>query len=413
LLALNNLDTLPREQLFSEHVKFSQAVGTFPVPTFRQEPVPDRRLRVAFLSPDLREHSCAYFLEPILRLLDREQFELYLYHDHFRVDAKSERFKALATVWRNFVSQPNQVVEQTIRADEPDIIVDLAGHTGMTTRLSIFARHLAPVQINYLGYPNTTGLSAMHYRFTDAMADPEGEADAFATEELVRFSSTAWVYQPPDSAPKINALPGAAASYVTFGCFNNLAKINDATLVLWARVLAAVPASRLLLKGWGLTDAATRQSYLARFTAAGLPAERIDLSDRTAEVAEHLALYHRVDISLDTFPYHGTTTTCESLWMGVPVVTLLGDRHASRVSASLLTAAGHPEWIARTQDEYVRLAAGLATDQAKLARLRAGLRSEIKASALCDYAGQGARFGASLRQCWRRHCQRSVAVALV
>jgi predicted O-linked N-acetylglucosamine transferase (SPINDLY family) len=412
LLALNNLDTLSREQLFAEHVKFNRAAGTFPVPAFRQEPAPDRRLRVAFLSPDLREHSCAYFLEPILRHLDPEQFELYLYHDHFRVDAVSERFKALASVWRNFVSQPNSVVEQTIRADEPDIIIDLAGHTGMTTRLSIFARHLAPVQINYLGYPNTTGLTAMHYRFTDAVADPHGDADAFASEELVRFSPSAWVYQPPDSSPEINPLPSAAGGPVTFGCFNNLAKINDATLALWARVLAAVPASRLLLKGWGLTDQATRQNYLARFAAAGLPSDRIDLCERTAEVAEHLSLYHRVDISLDTFPYHGTTTTCESLWMGVPVVTLLGDRHASRVSASLLTAAGHPEWIARMQDDYVRLAATLSADRPALARLRAGLRNEMKAGALCAYAGQGARFGDALRQCWRRHCQRAAALAV-
>ena len=173
-----------------------------------------------------------------------------------------------------------------------------------------------------------------------------------------------------------------------------------------------MPASRLLLKGWGLTDQATRQNYLARFAAVGLPPERIDLCERTAEVAEHLSLYHRVDISLDTFPYHGTTTSCESLWMGVPVVTLLGDRHASRVSASLLTAAGHPEWIARTPDDYVRLAATLSADPASLARLRAGLRNEMKAGALCDYAGQGARFGDTLRQCWRRHCQRAAAFAV-
>ena len=412
LLALNHLDTLTREQLFAEHVKFSQAVGSFPVPAFPRDQAPERRLRVALLSPDLREHSCAYFLEPLLRHLDPEQFELYLYHDHFRVDTMSQRFKALATVWRNFVGQPNPAVEQAIRADEPDIIIDLAGHTGMTTRLSVFARHLAPVQINYLGYPNTTGLPAMHYRFTDSIADPEGEADAFATEELVRFSSTAWVYQPPDSSPEINALPCASGGPVTFGCFNNLAKINDATLALWARVLAAVPASRLLLKGWGLAEEATRRNCLVRFAAAGLPAERIDLCDRTAKVAAHLALYHRVDIALDTFPYHGTTTTCESLWMGVPVVTLLGDRHASRVGASLLTAAGHPEWIARSKEDYVRLATGLASDREKLAGVRAGLRAELKAGALFDYAGQGARFGGALRQCWRSHCQRAALLAV-
>ena len=411
LLALNNLDAITREQLFAEHVKFNQAVGEFPVPGFRRDANPERRLRVAMLSPDFRAHSVAYFLEPLLRHLDAGQFELYLYHDHFRVDAVSERFKSLATVWRNFVGQTNPVVEQTIRADEPDIIIDLAGHTGMTTRLSLYARHLAPVQINYLGYPNTTGLSAMHYRFTDAIADPD-EAQAFATEELVRFSSSAWIYQPPDATPEIDPLPSAENRPVTFGCFNNLAKINDATLALWARVLAAVPDSRLVLKGWGLAEDATRQHYLARCAAAGLPADRIELCERTAEVSEHLALYHRVDISLDTFPYHGTTTTCESLWMGVPVVTLLGDRHAARVSASLLTAAGHPEWIAHSPDEYVQLATGLAADRTKLSALRANLRAELKSSALFDYAGQASRFGSALRQCWRSHCHQTAAVAV-
>jgi len=412
LLALNNLDSLPREQLFAEHVKYDQAVGRFPLPDFRQAPVPDRRLRIAILSPDLRAHSCMYFLEPVLRNLDPKNFELCLYHDHFRVDAVSERLRALAAIWRNFVGQPNPAVEQTIRADEPDIIIDLAGHSGMTNRLSLFARHLAPVQINYLGYPNTTGLSAMHYRFTDAIADPPGEAEAFATEALVRFSSTAWVYQPPDDTPEVNKLSCAADRPVTFGCFNNIAKINDATLALWARILAAVPASRLLLKGWDLTDESIRKPYLARFAAAGLPADRIDLCDRTAGVSEHLAHYHRVDISLDTFPYHGTTTTCESLWMGVPVVTQQGDRHASRVSASLLTAAGHSEWIARSADDYVRIAAGLAADRQGLAALRAGLRGEIKTGALFDYAGQGARFGSALRQCWHNYCRRSSTLAV-
>lgn len=412
LLALNNLDSLSREALFAEHLKYDEAMGDHALPSFRQPLVAERRLRVAILSPDLRAHSCAYFLEPLLRHLDPAQFEIYLYHDHFREDEVSARFKSLAAVWRNFVGQTNPIVEQAIRQDAPDIMLDLAGHSGMTNRLSLFARHLAPVQINYLGYPNTTGLSAMHFRFTDGIADPVGEADAFASEELIRFSSTAWVYQPPDRTPEVNVPSCAEQRPITFGCFNNIAKINDTTLALWARVLAAVPASRLQLKGWGLTETATRDHYLARFTAAGLPADRIDLCDRTAEVEEHLTHYHRVDIALDTFPYHGTTTTCEALWMGVPVVTLRGDRHASRVGASLLTAAGHPEWIASSPDDFVRIAVALAADPDKLVGLRSGLRAELKRSPLFDYTGQGSRFGAALRQCWRTHCFRSSALAV-
>jgi predicted O-linked N-acetylglucosamine transferase (SPINDLY family) len=194
---------------------------------------------------------------------------------------------------------------------------------------------------------------------------------------------------------------------VVFGCFNNVAKISDATLALWARVLAAVPGSRLLLKGKGFCTGATRERIAARFAAAGVNLDRLDLVERTATTEEHLALYNHVDITLDTFPYHGTTTTCEALWMGVPVVTLMGDRHVSRVSGSLLTAIGRTEWIASSADEYVRISADLAarcaarpgTDEDRLA-----LREAVKNSPLGDHAGQSARFAAALRECWASWC---------
>ncbi|AOS45075.1 Tetratricopeptide repeat protein [Lacunisphaera limnophila] len=411
LYALNHLDGLDRDRLFAEHVAYGRAVDRQSVPAFANLPTPERRLRLAILSPDLRSHSCAWFLEPLLRHLDPAQFELYLYHDHFREDEVSARFKALATVWRNFVGRPADDVERAIRADAPDILVDLVGHTGMTPRLPLFAKHLAPVQVNYLGYPNTTGLTAMHYRFTDAVVDPVGEADAFATEKLVRFAPTAWTYQPPAVTPAVsvrNTNPGtdgaASPPGITFGCFNNVAKISDTTLGLWARVLAAVPESKLLLKGRGFADEGFRRKYFDRFAAAGLPPERVEFLERTARTEDHLALYGRVDISLDTFPYHGTTTTCESLWMGVPVVTLMGDRHIARVSGSLLTAIGRSEWIAHTADDYVRIAMKLAADPTKLAQIRAGLRDQVKHSPLGDHAGQSARFASALRDCWTAWC---------
>jgi protein O-GlcNAc transferase len=414
LFALNHTDGLSREQLFAEHVAFGRVAGNHPVPNFPNAAEPGRRLRVAVFSPDLRAHSCAYFLEPLLRHLDPASFELYLYHDHFREDAVSKRLKSLAAVWRNFVGQPAETIERTIRADQPDILIDLAGHTGMTCRLPLFAKHLAPVQINYLGYPNTTGLDAIHYRFTDGIVDPEGEADALATEKLVRFAPTAWAYEAPASAPAPGPVPCVTNGHVTFGCFNNLAKISDATLALWGRVLAAVPGSKLLLKGRGLGDAATRQRYLDRLAAAGLTADRVEFLERTTTTEDHLALYQRVDISLDTFPYHGTTTTCEALWMGVPVVTLMGDRHVARVSGSLLTAVGRTEWIAASADDYVRIATQLANDPVALSVARSGLREQIKNSSLGDHPGQSARFAAALRQCWANWCaarssQRAVA----
>jgi protein O-GlcNAc transferase len=413
LFALNYLDELTREQIFAEHAAFGRAVGEFPVPEFPQEAAPDRRLRVGILSPDLRAHSCAYFIEPLLRHLDPQRFELFLYHDHFREDHVSQRLKSLAAVWRNFVGQPNATVEKIIRADQPDILIDLAGHTGMTSRLPLFARHLAPVQVNYLGYPNTTGLAAMHYRLTDAVADPEGESDALATERLVRFAPTAWAYQAPDRTPEPNEPPCLSVpdAPFTFGCFNNLAKVSDATLRLWGRLLAAVPDARLVLKGRGLSDESVRQRYAARFATCGLPADRVELLERTAETADHLALYHRLDVALDTFPYHGTTTTCEALWMGVPVVTRLGDRHVSRVSASLLRAIGRGEWVAESDDAYVATAVKLAAERGELRLTRASLRGEMQASPLCDHAGQAARFGAALQACWSAWCESRVPAA--
>ncbi|MBL9186259.1 MAG: tetratricopeptide repeat protein [Opitutaceae bacterium] len=403
LFALHYLDGIAPEKLHAEHLAYGRAVGG-PVPReFSNSPDPARRLRVAFLSPDLRAHSCAHFIEPLVRHLDRERFELCLYHDHFREDAVSARLREHAAVWRNFVGQPDTALERRILADAPDILIDLAGHTGLN-RLPLLARRLAPVQATYLGYPNTTAVEAIDYRFTDGMADPVSEADGFATEKLVRFAPTAWSYEPQADAPEVAPAPCFSTGRVTFGCFNNLAKVTDRMLAVWGRVLLAVPEARLRLKGQGFSDPQVRARYIARFAHAGLPADRVDLVERTAGTADHLAVYGEVDIALDTAPYHGTTTTCEALWMGVPVVTLVGRQHMSRVGASLLTAVGHPEWCATDETAYVQIAAELARDHFALAQLRATLRDAMLGSALLDHAGQAARFGEALRSCWQDWC---------
>lgn len=402
LFAMHHVQGPSREQLFAEHVTYGQMLGADPKPSFSNPPTRDRRLRLAILSPDLREHSCAYFLLPLLQYLNREQFELYLYHDHFRTDAMSARLQALAVVWRNFCGQPQPLVEQTIRSDAPDILIDLAGHTGISDRLPLFARRLAPVQITYLGYPNTTGVAAMDYRFTDAIVDPEGEADRFATERLVRFAPTAWAYSPPADAPAL--LPYAATHRVTFGCFNTPAKWTEEMVGIWARLLRTVPDSRLLLKGARLDVPETRSRYEEWFRENEVAAERVSFLPSKLRTAEHLACYHDVDIALDTFPYHGTTTTCEALWMGVPVVTLQGESHVSRVGASLLRAAGHPELIATDSEEYVRIAAELARDVPRRRLLHGRLREDLQASILLDHRAQSAHFAAALRECWGRWC---------
>jgi protein O-GlcNAc transferase len=402
LFALQSLEHVTREQLFAEHGAYGRLVGAGPAMLPGYDPSPNRRLRLAVFSPDLRTHSCAYFLEPLLQQLDRDQFELYLYHDHFVEDAMSARLKQLAVRWRNFVGQPDAAVERIIRADKPDLLIDLCGHVSNTIRLPMFARRLAPVQITYLGYPDTTGVPAMDFRFTDEIADPSGEADRFATEKLVRFAPTAWTYQPPVEAGAVMPLPATSTpgAPVTFGCFSSPTKFSDAMFAAWGLILAAVPNSRLLLKGRDFEEASVREHLLNRLSVRGVPSERIELLPRTDTTGEHLTQYARMDIALDTFPYVGTTTTCEALWMGRPVVTLCGDRHAARVGASLLTAIGRPEWIAKSVDDYVRIATDLARDPVGLVKRSAEMRALMTASPLMNHRQQGLCFSRALRECW-------------
>ena len=410
LVALHYLDGVSRERLFEEHVAYGRALGA-PCETrvFPNEPNPVRRLRVAILSQDLRSHSCAFFIEPLIAHLDRSQFELLLYFDHFREDDTSRRLRTHAAVWRNFVGVSAQEVERAIREDAPDILMDLSGHTSMVGRLPLLARRLAPVQVSYLGYPDTTGVPAMDFRFTDAVADPAPEADGFATERLVRFAPTAWAYRPPADSPEPQPASAAQGAPVTFGCFNYLGKITDSVLGLWGRLLEAVPHSRLMLKGSGFGDAAIRSRYAERMRRMNVDVARVVLVERTTSINEHLALYNDVDVALDTFPYNGTTTTCESLWMGVPVVSLRGDRHVSRVGASLLAAVGHPEWVASGAEDYVRIATDLASNPQRLAAAKRGLRGELTRSAIMDHAGQARRFGDALRACWQGYCDQRAA----
>jgi len=401
LLTLQYLGTLPRAALFAEHRRFAAAVeGNAPArPRFRGGADPGRKLRVGFLSPDLHRHSVAYFLEPLLAHLDRSQFEIWLYHDQAKHDEVSDRLQALAHGWKTTSGMPNDALESVLRADRLDLLIDLAGHTGMN-RLPLYTRRLAPVQATYLGYPGTTGLRSMDYRLVDSVTDPKGDPVCDCSETLVRFAPTAWSYQPPPSAPEPGPAPASAGTSVTFGCFNNFAKITDETLAVWGRLLASVPNSRLVLKGQGLGVPAFQAELQRRIRGAGIPLDRIELLERTETIEAHLAAYGAIDVALDTFPYHGTTTTCEALWMGVPVVTRAGDRHASRVGASLLRAIDRPDWVAADWDAYLAIAAQLAAAAAQNASPRQELRDALRRSPLLDHPGQAARFGAALRQMW-------------
>jgi predicted O-linked N-acetylglucosamine transferase (SPINDLY family) len=370
--------------------------------TYINDRTDGRRLKVGYVSPDFRQHSVAYFLEPLLRSHDRKVIEVFCYAEVGWPDTVTERFKQLADHWVTTVGMSDDATAERIRRDGIDILVDLAGHTSKN-RLPVFARKPAPVQVTWLGYPNTTGLTAIDYRFVDAVTDPEGETEALASETLVRLPGGFLCYGGPDDAPAPGPVPSLTTGTVTFGSFNNPAKLSAATLDAWADVLARLPQARLLLKGKPFADPATRALYLDRLAKRGVAVERIELVAWLPEEG-HLALYNRIDIALDPFPYNGTTTTCEALWMGVPVITLRGDRHASRVGASLLTQTRLTDLIADSVEAYVETAVALAGDPARLSELRQSLRPRMAASPLCDAPAFADKIEHAYRTIWQRWC---------
>lgn len=411
LLTLQYLDDVSPADLFHAHLDFGRAFESAAEPALDPVSCDTRRLRVAFVSGEFRDHAVAQFIEPLVEHLDRNRFEIWLYHDHAVEDAVSARLRQKADHWENLAGRSNDVVVDQLRAAAIDIAIDLSGHTGRN-RLPAFARRLAPLQITYLGYPGTTGLNAMDARLVDPNSDPEGEGDALHTERLVRFSTCAWTWAPRHDAPQVVDPPCVGENRpVTFGSFNNYAKVSETTIALWSAVLAAVPDSRLLLKSHGLERDDQQSRARDRFERNGISGDRIDFLSRQPDVVSHLQHYAKIDIALDTFPYHGTTTTCEALWMGRPVVTLAGDRHASRVGCSLLTAVGHAEWIGRDSNDFVARAVSLAQDPERLRAISGSLRGELRDSVLMDHRAQAERFGAALLSCWTTKWSGSIAAA--
>ena len=404
LYCLNCDPACEPEAVFAEHRRWGARYAAHSAgPPYGNEPRPERRLRLGYLSPDFRAHSVAWFFEPVLAAHDRGDFEVLCYSKTVRPDAVTERLRRLADGWRDISRLSDEAAAQLVRADGVDILVDLAGHTA-GNGLPVMARRPAPVQVTWLGYPNTTGLDAIDYRITDAVADPPGLTGGWHSEELVRLPGCFLCYQPPPGAPEPGALPARKNGYVTFGSFNSLLKVTRPALAAWAALLRAVPGSRLVLKSRPLAHRAARERVMAVLAAEGIGAERVELLGHAAESAEHLACYQRLDVALDTFPYHGTTTTCEALWMGVPVVVLEGRAHAARVGVSLLNSLGLSDWAVRSWEEYQALAARRAEDLDGLARLRTGLRARMRASPLLDARAFTRNLEDAYRRMWRRWC---------
>jgi predicted O-linked N-acetylglucosamine transferase (SPINDLY family) len=404
LLTLNYLPGQDQGEVFQEHRAWGEMHGNVAPRelSFPNDRDPERRLRIGYVSQDLRTHSVAYFFEPVLRMHDRDAVETFCYASVIHPDATTARLRSLSGHWIDITRLTDEQVASRVRADRIDILVDLAGHTGRS-RLPIFAHKPAPVQVTYLGYPNTTGLATVDYRLTDALADPEGQ-EAFYVERLERLPGCFLCYQPPETAPVVAPAPVNAAGYVTFGSFNNQSKINAEVISAWAEILRAVPDARFVVKNISLSDGPTEARLRQMFLEHGVASDRIDLTGRIPADAEHLALYGKIDIALDTFPYTGTTTTCEALWMGVPVVTLTGRAHVGRVGVSILSAAGLDQFIATGPDDYVARAVDLAANPLKLAELRAAMRERVRHSPLCDARRFTGNLETAYREMWRRWC---------
>jgi len=364
-----------------------------------------RRIKIGYVSPDFRRHSVASFIESTLKTHHHEEFEVFCYSDVLSPDTITKRLQNHADQWRNITGVTDENVAELIRKDRIDILIDLAGHTG-GNRILLFARKPAPVQVSWIGYPATTGLAAMDYKIVDAFTDPLGMTEEFYTEKLIRMPGSFLCYQPEKVSPGVGPLPALSSGHITFGSFNYFPKVSSEAAALWSAILNALPNSRLILKSRTFSDDAASEDALAIFTRHGLSADRIELLSSVPAFTEHLDMYNLIDIALDTFPYNGTTTTCEALWMGVPVITLAGKTHASRVGTSLLSNIGLPDFIAESPEEYLQIAITIANDIPRLQSVRMNIRSSMLRSAVMD----AKRFTGNLEQCyrsiWERWCKK-------
>jgi protein O-GlcNAc transferase len=401
LLCLNYDPHADGTLLLEEHRRWGELHGRSPpnLPQHRNDRDPLRVLRVGYLAHNFRATAFSCFLQPVLHAHDASQVQLVCYQlDPVRND---DGLAPAADDWRALRGRTPAQIADLVRADGIDILVDLLGHTRGHS-LEVFPHRPAPIQITWLGYPNTTGLTCIDYRLTDAVADPPGEAICHV-EDLIRLPSVFCCYGPPQDAPPIGPLPMLRNGWLTFGSHHNLAKLNPAVLDLWCRVLGTISGSRLIVFRDTLHGSVAAR-LLAQFSLRGIDARRIDLRSTSAIDQAYLAMYHEVDVMLDAFPWSGHTTTCDALWMGVPVLTLRGHRHAARMAASMLSCVGLPELIAQDGDDFLRRALRIGQDIDRLVELRAGLRERMAAAPLCNAKRFTRDLENTYRAMWQRWC---------
>ncbi|TYG84416.1 hypothetical protein ES288_D01G248400v1 [Gossypium darwinii] len=412
LLAMNYINEGDDDKLFEAHRDWGRRfMRLYPQYDSWDNPKdPERPLVIGYISPDYFTHSVSYFIEAPLIYHDYGKYQVVVYSAVVKADAKTNRFRERVVkkggLWRDIYGIDEKKVASMIRDDKIDILVELTGHTA-NNKLGTMACRPAPVQVTWIGYPNTTGLPTIDYRITDSLADPPGTKQKHV-EELVRLPECFLCYTPSSEAGLVSPTPALSNGFITFGSFNNLAKITPKVLQVWARILCAVPNSRLVVKCKPFCCDSVRQKFLTTLEQLGLESLRVDLLPLILLNHDHMQAYSLMDISLDTFPYAGTTTTCESLYMGVPCVTMAGSVHAHNVGVSLLRKVGLGHLIAKNEDEYVQLALQLASDVTALQNLRASLRDLMSKSPVCDGQNFISGLEATYRGMWRRYCKGDV-----
>jgi protein O-GlcNAc transferase len=387
--------------------KFSQTCfPESPKSPYLNLPDTARRLRIGYLSPDFFYHACSWFIEPLLSAHNQQQVEVFCYANVQKSDKVTERLKALTKNWYDLRGLGVDAMLDLIRSHSIDILVDLAGHT-TNNLLPVFHHKPAPIQASWLGYPTSTGLAEIDYRISDPLLTPHDTIEYYA-ETVWNLDRPSHCYLPHPQAPAVGPLPAEQRGHITFGSFNNMRKVNLQTVALWAQALHAVSGSHLLLKSQQLTEPQIYSQYIEAFRAEGIAEDRIELLSPISGLEAHLNIYNRIDIALDSFPYNGATTTMEALWMGVPVITLVGWRTASRYGLSFLDALDLRELAAEDMTQFASIAMALASDLPKLAQLRADLRERMRHSSLCDAANFAHALETAYRQMWKLWCQKQV-----
>jgi protein O-GlcNAc transferase len=405
LFSLHFAPRLTPEMIFQEHLQWDRRHAE----PLRTEIVAhnnhtdmERRLRVGYVSPDFHGHPVAYFFQNLLAAHDPQAVETFCYNNSVSTDATTRHLMRSAHHWRDIHGASDDAAAEMIRNDGIDILIDLAGHTSLN-RLLVFARKPAPVQVTYLGYPDTTGMYAMDYRLTDALADPPGRTQAYHSEKLIRLPGAFASFRPFDITSAVAPAPALKNGFATFGCFTSSPKINPILLENWAAILQRSPRSRLILVAREMADREVRERYLAPFSAKGITSERVNfLGWHSAE--EYLRRHGEIDLLLDTFPVNGHTNSCHGLWMGVPLISLAGRTHCQRLGVSVLANLGLPELIAASPVEYIQLAVDLAGDPDRLRTLRSGMRERLRYSPIMNATQLARNIESAYRRMWRTWC---------